>query len=142
MAGIRIQIDGTRRVILNLERIEGQTIDNTTKAMVYEMEQVMADSKENYVPVRTGTLRSSGFVAKPRFDGSRVVVEAGYGGAAQLYAILVHERPMRKGARWSPTASGAPGQRKYLQTPFLKRAPKMPENIRNWIKFLRGTTPT
>ena len=85
---------------------------------------IMDDSKSNYVPVETGTLRSSGLVEPPVVEGGRVVVTLGYGGPAAPYALSVHENPRsgktggvspsgRKYRRWAKV-----GEWKYLSTPF------------------------
>lgn len=85
---------------------------------------IMSESKLNYVPVDTGTLRSSGLVEQPKLEGDRVVVVLGYGGPAAPYALAVHENP-RSGKTGGVSPSGQPykrwarvGQWKYLETPF------------------------
>lgn len=86
---------------------------------------VMADSVQNYVPVETGTLRSSAHVEQPRPDGAGLVsVTFGYGGPAAPYAWNVHENP-RSGKTGGRSPSGQKyrrwakvGQWKYLETPF------------------------
>lgn len=133
-------VNGVARTILNLRKTEAMTIDRVVQGMVYEAEQIMAESKNFYVPVKTGTLRSSGFVRKPAWKGDTVWVEMGYGGAAQAYAIIVHERPDRPGMKHGMTAGGKPGQRKYLQTPFEQRAPVLPARLAAWCDFLRGAS--
>jgi len=61
------------------------------KALYEEAEMIMTDSKENYVPVQTGNLKSSGHVQLPVISGSQVSVTMGYGGPAAKYALAVHE---------------------------------------------------
>lgn len=85
---------------------------------------IMADSKENFVPVETGTLRSSGIVDPPALEGGRVVISLGYGGPAAKYALAVHENP-RAGKTGGISPTGARyrrwskvGEWKYLETPF------------------------
>lgn len=72
-------------------------------------EVIMTDSKENYVPVRTGNLRATGFVHPPEIDGKQIYVTLSYGGPAVDYAIVVHE---------DLTAHHPHGQAKYLSTPL------------------------
>lgn len=62
-------------------------------ALFVEAEDIMGESKENFVPVDFGTLRSSGHVQPPVVDGTVVEVAMGYGGAAAKYAAAVHENP-------------------------------------------------
>lgn len=61
------------------------------RAIYREAERIMADSRENYVPVDLATLKDSGHVKLPEIRGTVVVVTMGYGGAAAGYALFVHE---------------------------------------------------
>lgn len=91
------------------------------KAEAYQFgEEVMADSKGNYVPIDTGLLKSTGNV-QTRDSGSRFQVILGYGGAASGYAIHVHEN---LNAYHKP-----PTQAKYLERPFRNAAPKFAPRI-------------
>lgn len=91
------------------------------KAEAYQFgEEVMADSKQNYVPVDTGLLRSSGNV-QTEDHGNRFRVILGYGGAAAGYAIHVHEN---LNAYHRP-----PTQAKYLERPFRAAAPRFAPRI-------------
>ena len=98
-------------------------------------EEVMADSKENYVPVRTGVLRGSGFVADA-MTPTAAEVTLGYGGAAAEYAIPVHENP-RSGKTGGKAPDGSTyksyarvGEWKYLETPLKARSPLMAQALR------------
>jgi hypothetical protein len=93
-------------------------------ALFREAEEIMGDSKDNYVPVDFGTLRNSGFVDLPVIQGTRVTVRAGFGGPAAPYALAVHENP-RSGKTGGVSPQGkkyqhfaAVGQWKYLEIPF------------------------
>lgn len=79
--------------------------------------EIMEDSKENYVPVDTGNLRSTGRVDTAQ-SGAGIVSEMKYGGRPGEatgryvnYAVIVHEtnRNYRNGKTW-----------KYLETPAKK----------------------
>jgi hypothetical protein len=78
-----------------------------------EGEEVMADSKDKYVPVDVGVLRASGFVDLPEYEGTRVTVQIGYGGEAEPYAMEQHER-----LDFQHTV----GEAKYLERPMLEAA--------------------
>lgn len=100
-------------------------------ALYQEGEDVMADSKANYVPVDLGTLRDSGFVDPPVWEGDTLVVQLGYGGAAEAYALAVHEHLSDASppswrtaeARGHPVQFHPPGHGpKYLETPVLQAA--------------------
>lgn len=92
--------------------------------LVEEAESIMAESK-SVTPVDTGVLRASGTVLPPEQHGTKVTVTMGYGGAAQQYAIPVHERL---------GVSHPSGQAKYLEGPFLARAGKIPANVSRRIE--------
>jgi hypothetical protein len=81
-------------------------------------EEIMLDSKTNYVPVVTGNLRRSGRVEKPVISTNRVTVTLGYGVDAP-YARAVHERPDYMGQ----------GKNKYLSKPLNAAVPLMPRKL-------------
>lgn len=96
--------------------VEGLVVGALAAALYEEAEDIMADSKANYVPVDTGTLRASGTVLPPELTGTHVVVTLGYGGAAQDYALPVHERL---------DVHHPHGQAKYLEAPVLAAIPQL-----------------
>jgi len=78
------------------------------------MEGVMARSKAEFVPVKTGALRDSGRVEPPQHPQYRnTSVDAVYGGGAVTYALEQHETPWYR----HPV-----GQWKYLEQPLLESA--------------------
>lgn len=89
-------------------------------AGLYKEAQDILSESQPLVPVDTGALRASGYVAEPVIEGDKITVELGYGGpAAQInpktgestqgYALIVHEN----------LESHHPvGQALYLSTPF------------------------
>jgi hypothetical protein len=93
-------------------------------ALFQEQSAVIAEAQAR-TPVDTGVLRGSGTVLPPEVSGTKVTVEAGFGGAAQGYAIPVHERM---------GVSHPTGQAKFLEQPFLERAPKIPGNVARRIE--------
>lgn len=76
-------------------------------------ERVMTISKDQFVPVDTGALRSSGTV-QSEIRGNVIEVLLGYGGAASGYAIYVHEinKNYRGGRQW-----------KFLEQPLKAAIP-------------------
>ena len=91
----------------------GQKAAHASAASLYQSaEVIMTDSKENYVPVKTGNLRATGFVQLPEDDGHQITVTLSYGGPAVDYAVIVHE---------DLTAHHPHGQAKYLSTPLEQR---------------------
>ncbi len=74
-------------------------------------EQIMTDSKNNYVPVDTGDLWRSGTVMPPEITTTGTIsIRLGYG---EEYAKIVHDRPPGIGQ----------GKVKYLEKPFLAAMP-------------------
>ena len=94
-------------------------------ALFREAEGIMGDSKEKYVPVVTGNLRSSGHVQLPKITSKGAAVELGYGGPAAAYALAVHENP-----NTGKTAKGSQvGEWKYLETPFKQHLRNMDQRV-------------
>jgi len=94
-------------------------------ALFREGEGIMGDSKEKFVPVVTGNLKSSGHVQLPKITATGARVELGYGGPAAAYALGVHENP-----NTGKTAEGSKvGEWKYLETPFKQHLTNMDKRI-------------
>ncbi len=89
-----------------------EVLFNAGRALFIEGQKIMTKSKRTFVPVKSGTLKSSGFVEKPERSRHGVTVTLGYGGAAKSYALIVHED--RRGV--VPRAGGQGGP-KYLERP-------------------------
>lgn len=83
-------------------------------------EEIMLDSKENYVPWRFGHLKSSGTVLHAKGLASKNVVKLVYGGRSAPYAVYVHEikKKYKHGRKW-----------KYLETPVKNRAPSIGREV-------------
>lgn len=85
------------------------------EAFLYEeAEEIMAESKEHYVPVDLGNLKNSGYVSPPE-NGASILL-----GFAASYALEVHE---------DLQAHHKVGRAKYLEIPFLERVQKMPQRL-------------
>ena len=92
-------------------------------ALYREAQRIMARSRDEFVPVDLGVLKSTGRVAEPEDVAGAVVVVMGYGGPAGPglrtrdgkewvgYAVVVHE---------DLTARHEVGQAKYLERPALE----------------------
>ena len=77
-------------------------------------------------PVDIGALRASGYVTLPEFQGSRVVVELGYGGdISYSYAVKQHERL---------DFHHEVGQAKYLFDAAAARSQSLANNITQLAK--------
>lgn len=89
-------------------------------------EHVMTQSKEQFVPVDTGTLRSSGAVELETSE-SLVIVRLGFGGAASAYALAVHEsnKNYKGGRSW-----------KYLETPLNSEIPEINRRLQDDLRAM------
>ena len=114
-----IKITGGAKLRRKLAQATPLAITALAAAEVEEMERVMAQAKAR-TPVDTGTLRASGTVFPPEIRPQSVKTVAGFGGAAKDYAIVQHER-----LDFSHTV----GEAKFLERPFLERAPAMPKAL-------------
>ena len=74
-----------------LRRAGALGIQALARGLRREAEAIMTDSKEHYVPTNISTLKTSGFVQPVQVSATGVTVTLGYGGAAQAYALYVHE---------------------------------------------------
>lgn len=119
---IEFNIQGGKELERKLRLLGPLALKVAGRSLYESAEEVMADSKENYVPVDTGNLRSTGVVDLPVTRGHEVEVQLGYGGPAANYAIYVHEmnKAYRNGKQW-----------KYLQQPLEQRLPKIGEKLKD-----------
>lgn len=87
----------------------GEKVGAASAAALYrEAVSIMVDSVP-LVPWDTGTLRGSQTVGRPQREGTDIVVEFGYGGAARDYAEVQHEHEEFRHPRG--------GQAHYLSEP-------------------------
>ncbi len=80
---------------------------------LYREAALIFEESQDEVPLDTGNLRASGKLGLPQIQGSELVVEISYGGAAADYALVVHEdleRNYRNGKK-----------SKYLEDPAKRR---------------------
>lgn len=142
--GIEARLVGLDQVFAQTKlMLGGARTKRAIAAALYQAgEEIMADSKENYVPVDTGALRSTGTAHKPEISDEEITVVLGYGGPAAGflgedgaerevgYALIQHEDLSLNHARPEHEGEGnRPGQAKYLSTPLRNRAPQVPDDI-------------
>lgn len=87
------EIKGIKGMQQRIDRIVKRIPDAAEQALRIEAEVIMTRSKQGFVPVDLGTLRSSGHVSDPVRHGKDVEVTLAFGGAAAPYALAVHEHP-------------------------------------------------
>lgn len=113
--------------------------DRVASAIYMEANSIMSKSKR-LCPVAPdgGTLRASGTVHKPERKGRQISVLMSYGGAAQDYAIAVHEHLSEhsppswiiaeetgRGINWNADGTGP----KFLEIPINEAMPGMLQRL-------------
>jgi len=124
-----VRIKGAENLRANLGRLATLYPKAALGALYQEGQELLRQSKP-FVPVDTGTLRSSGFVTRPVGEGSTQRVTVGYGGAAASYAAAVHERFLSPSGKFIVHEVG---QAKYLQVAFDAYVPNYLQRIRDRI---------
>lgn len=123
---LTLTITGTEALRDALAKLGPKAQEASAAALYQEAEAIMADSKENYVPVDTGALRDSGNVLKPEIVGTVISVTMSYGtGPSAEYAVPIHEdltihHPMHR--RPGGGIYDCTGEAKYLERPLLAAA--------------------
>jgi len=129
-----VKVSGLPKVMKALKSLGDKGPKAMGGALFREGESIMGDSKEKFVPVVTGNLRSSGHVDKPKITTKGASVELGFGGPAAPYALAVHENP-----NTGKTAEGSRvGEWKYLETPYKQHLKDMDERV---AKDMRAQLP-
>lgn len=123
-----VEIIGDRALMVRIAEDVAKAPAAMASALFIEAEAIMADSKE-LVPVDTGALRASGHVQHPKISAQGVEVEMGYGGAAEQYALIQHERL---------DYNHPSGEAKFLEKPVLEHADGMAErlgaSVKRWLE--------
>jgi hypothetical protein len=86
---IKIKLKGLKEAREALKAAKERVGQATARALYVAGNEVMTEAKQR-APVDFGTLRSSGYVTLP--DPKSPRVEVGFGGAAEQYALVQHER--------------------------------------------------
>ena len=87
---ITVKIEGGKELQRAIGNASDRALIELLRALTIEANGVMRESKRE-VPVDMGILRSSGFVQRPKRKGRGASITMGYGGAAQGYAVYLHE---------------------------------------------------
>lgn len=111
------------RVPMRPARVSAEIRDAASQATFEEASLILTRSQEEFVPIKTGHLKSSGFVRKTN-DPLRY--EIGYWAD---YAIPVHE---------NLDAFHAIGQAKYLEQPFNEAQAGLSRRVSQRVRQLLG----
>ena len=136
MAGLK----GNKKLIQNLRKMAKKSPKAAGSAIFREGEEIMANSKDKFVPVDLGALKDSGFTNLPVIRSNGATVTIGYGGAAAAYALAIHEHPSgHSPPSWKGSVNFRVGGPKYLELPFNEAIPGMPKRLASNIQdFLIG----
>jgi hypothetical protein len=127
-------------MIAKLRKWQSEQPEKVAAALYVEANVILTESKRR-VPVDDGTLRASGRVDLER-DGNRTKAIISYGGAANDYAIAVHEHLSshsppswvaagQGGINWSVPGTGP----KYLEGPLNEALPDLLERLGKRLKL-------
>jgi hypothetical protein len=87
---------------------------------LYRFAQIEMAEMKRRTPVETGTLRDSGIVDRPEWKGDALQIELGFGGAAEEYALFVHE---------DLEAFHKVGQAKFMESVLNESEPYFAERV-------------
>jgi hypothetical protein len=94
---------------------------------LYKYGNVEMTEAKRLTPVEFGTLRDSGVVDEPEWQGNTLSMELGFGGAAEDYALYVHE---------DMEAFHKHGQAKFLEIPLNQSEPYFEDRVgADFVKF-------
>lgn len=134
--GARFSFTGTKEMKAKLQAVLRNLPKEAERALYQEGEVDMTESKkicpvyspdEGVTPTHVGgTLRASGHVRPPEREGRRISVDLVYGGAAEAYAIVQHERT---------DFHHNVGQAKYLESVIMASAPFMNQRLAKRLKL-------
>lgn len=122
-------VDETLRAIAEV----GGEVERAMAGALWREGQRILEASLKLVPYKTGNLAGTGHVASPLIEAGEVVVEIGYGGPAEPYALRQHEELgfKHRGKR----------QAKYLEQPFLQAIDtadlRMAQDIRDRASSVR-----
>lgn len=137
---------GAAQMIAKLKQIAAKFPDHVASAIYLEAQIIMTEAKRRCPVARDGgTLRASGTVGFPvRGPGRKISVEMGFGGAAEAYAVAVHEHPSDYSPpswvnhpydiNWTSVGTGP----KFLENPINEAFPMLARRVAERVKFAEG----
>jgi hypothetical protein len=115
----RFTLKGGKAMAAKGRAIAKKVPDNAARALYQEAQIEMTEAKAR-TPVDTGVLRASGHVGFPERKGRLLFVSMSFGGAAETYAVIVHE---------DLEAFHKIGQAKFLESVLNESMPYMAARI-------------
>lgn len=121
-----VKITGDKKMIAKLNKLAARAPIGAAAALLQEAESIMNESRESFVPIDQNILRASGQVEKPKIFPFGASVTMGYGGAAEAYALAIHEHPSPASPpSWAAGVNFKRGGPKYLEKPVRNAVPGM-----------------
>jgi hypothetical protein len=114
---------------LTLDGIGPQLLGYAEAALFEEAEAIMSDSRDHFVPVDEGILKGSGHVELPERHGDEIRVTLAYGGPAEAYAEIQHDRLDFK---------HTVGQAQYLAEPLQLASGTLAQDVAARIRAKAG----
>lgn len=106
--------------------------DEVERALFIAAGEILTDSKENFVPVRLGTLRGTGIVLAPERKAGRLIeVTIAFGGPSAPYAIVQHE---------NLDYVHRVGEAKYLERPLMNAVSGLAKRLAQIIDLSRAAS--
>lgn len=116
----KAKLRGEEAMLRKIRKLSRTYPDRMELAIRVEAELIMTKSKQAFVPVKLGALRSSGHVTAVERVGRIVLVRLVYGGVSAPYAIIQHERL---------DFQHKVGEAKYLERPLNEAVPGMAKRM-------------
>lgn len=118
-----IRLDGITEIANVLAKAGPKALDVLERGLVQELQLVMLASQAQVPVGKTGNLKASGTIAPPVRGIDSVTITLGYGGAASVYAVYVHNSPHE--LHWTK-----PGTKShFLSDPLQKALPALESRL-------------
>lgn len=130
-----MKLENVATVTHRLKGIGRKIPKQARQAVRTEAELIMSDAKLNYVPRRSGALRSSGRVTQIGSNQFQATAEMSFSGP---HSIAVHENPSKHDPpswRGKGGVNFRIGGPKYLERPLRAAIPGMTTRLGKFIKF-------
>jgi hypothetical protein len=122
----RFKLEGLNTVTKNLKLAIGRAEKAIGGGLYLEGNNIITDAKI-LTPVDVGTLKGSGYVTLPNYQDKKIIVEMGFGGNAEDYAVVQHEHVEYHHEQ---------GEAKYLEKPMHRHTGKFSAMVTAFSKRL------
>lgn len=131
---VTVRIEGADDLARRL-RVAGARAMPICAGAVREIGEEIMGASISQAPIDTGNLRSEGKVYGPDISPGRATVTLAYGGAAEAYALAVHEHPSQHSPRsWAGGVTFRFGKTHFLSDPVKARQTRFGADIGRRIR--------